>query len=238
TSLALDGDGHPHISYQDFTTGALKYARFDGTSWQLETVDTGFVGFWNSLALDGDGHPHISYHDLSDFTTGDLRYARFDGTSWQLETVDGDGDVGRFTSLALDDAGNPHISYYDDTNDALKHAAGSLVTDSDGDGVPDEADPDTVGAIVSGLSADDFNAPGNQTALLSRLEEAEALIQDWYETGDTVARDEAIRQLENLLRRLDGCGTSPDSNDWITDCTAQIEVRGAIQTIIDTLLAA
>ncbi|MGH3133499.1 MAG: hypothetical protein ACRDNY_07135 [Gaiellaceae bacterium] len=106
--------------------------------------------------------------------------------------------------------------------------------DDDEDGIPDEADPDTVAA--SALDPAAFNAPGNQTALLARLANAEELIQAWYDTGDTAARDQAIAELQNLLRRLDGCGTSPDSNDWITDCTAQLEVREAIQTIIDTLL--
>lgn len=110
--------------------------------------------------------------------------------------------------------------------------------DDDGDGIPDEADPDTVATIVAGLDPAVFNAPGNQTALLSRLDNAEALIQAWYDTGDTAARDQAIADLQNLLRRLDGCGTSPDSNDWISDCTAQLEVREAIQDNIDALLAA
>jgi len=36
-SLTLDSSGHPHISYSG--DGDLKYAHYDGTSWQIETVD-------------------------------------------------------------------------------------------------------------------------------------------------------------------------------------------------------
>ncbi len=56
TSLALDADGRPHISYYDYSNRDLKYAAYDGSSWQIETVDsTGSVGWGTSLALDGSG---------------------------------------------------------------------------------------------------------------------------------------------------------------------------------------
>ncbi|MEE8389283.1 MAG: hypothetical protein V3S14_00595 [Anaerolineae bacterium] len=74
TSLALDGAGHPHISYFDDTNDDLKCAWHDGTSWHIETVDSaGSVGVYPSLALDGAGHPHISYYDGID---DDLKYAQ------------------------------------------------------------------------------------------------------------------------------------------------------------------
>ena len=40
SALALDGNGYPHISYFDGTNFALKYAVWDGTSWQIAIVDT------------------------------------------------------------------------------------------------------------------------------------------------------------------------------------------------------
>ena len=118
TSLALDSNGNPHISYYDSTNSDLKYAYYDG-SWHTETVDNSSdVGEYTSIDLDSNGNPHISYYDL---TNSDLKYAYYDG-SWHTETVDNSSDVGEYTSIDLDSNGNPHISYYDLTNSDLKYA--------------------------------------------------------------------------------------------------------------------
>ncbi|MCJ2563697.1 MAG: hypothetical protein LN417_06380, partial [Candidatus Thermoplasmatota archaeon] len=99
TSMALDGRGHPHISYCDETNGALKYARWNVSAWSVETVDSaGFVGQYTSIALDANDSPHISYYD---FNNTDLKYAKWTGSGWSIETVDSAGDVGGPTSMAL-----------------------------------------------------------------------------------------------------------------------------------------
>lgn len=73
TSLALDSEGYPHISYRDFNIRDLKYAAFDGSAWEIQTIDSeGFVGEYTSLALDSADNPHISYYD---YTNEDLKYA-------------------------------------------------------------------------------------------------------------------------------------------------------------------
>ncbi len=121
TSLALDSAGYPHISYYDAMLGHLKYAYYDGSSWNVETVDnTYYVGKSSSLALDAADHPHISYYNELD---GGLRYASHDGSAWQIETVDSGGYfLGRHTSLALDQAGLPHIAYFDGENGTVRYA--------------------------------------------------------------------------------------------------------------------
>jgi hypothetical protein len=123
TSIALDGAGYPHISYCYSTSslsGALKYARWDGVTWNIETVDTaGSVGWYTSLALDSADTPHISHYQDHVY---DLRYSRWGGSAWQSETVESSGMVGAHTSLAIDGQDHPHISYWDDLNKDLKYA--------------------------------------------------------------------------------------------------------------------
>ena len=120
SSIAIDSNDCPHISYSDLGNLDLKYAYWDGNSWNIETVDAaGEVGFTTSLALDGNDYPHISYFDYSNL---DLKYAYWDGSSWNIETVDISGDVGYTNSIKLDSSDFPHISYYDIGNGDLKYA--------------------------------------------------------------------------------------------------------------------
>jgi len=124
TSLALDSNDYPHISYLglywqgDICYAYLNYARWNGSSWQIENVES--VGCeCTSLALDSSNYPHISYND---WTNLDLKYARWNGSSWQIETVDSAGTVGDGASLALDSFGRPHISYCDWNSENVKYA--------------------------------------------------------------------------------------------------------------------
>jgi hypothetical protein len=43
----------------------------------------------------------------------------------------------------------------------------------------------------------------------------------------------AREQLTTLRRRVDGCGSAADGNDWIVDCTQQVKIR----SLVDILLA-
>jgi hypothetical protein len=73
-----------------------------------------------------------------------------------------------------------------------------------------------------------FHSGGNRTAMQSRLADIQADIAD----GDV---EQAIRQLENLRRHVDGCGSTADGNDWVIDCAAQLSVRHLIDTMITSL---
>jgi hypothetical protein len=120
TSLAMDGDGYPHISYFHNSDMELKYAYMDASGWHIGTVDSaGSVGKHTSLELDNSGYPHISYLDS---THNDLKYAYMDASGWHIGTVDSAGNVGSYTSLDLDASGRPSISYCDFGNADLKYA--------------------------------------------------------------------------------------------------------------------
>jgi hypothetical protein len=116
TSIALDSDFIPRISYYDFSNGDLKSAdRGDG--WLISIVDSGGaddVGQYSSIAIDSDTYPDYSYYDA---TNQDLKYYQFSDT-----TVDSGGNVGQFTSIAVGQFGTPYISYYDADGGDLKYA--------------------------------------------------------------------------------------------------------------------
>jgi hypothetical protein len=59
TSLAIDVEDHPRVSYYDATAGALKYAYLGASGWMSETVP----GEYDSLALDSTGRPSVSYYE-------------------------------------------------------------------------------------------------------------------------------------------------------------------------------
>jgi hypothetical protein len=130
TSLVLDAAGRPHISYNQGNCGLyipygnLRYAFFDGASWQVLTV-TSDVADASALALDAAGRPHVGYCrpdcSSSPCSCRAVEYAYYDGTAWITTTVDSGSQVGHGISLALDAAGRPHLTYHGSDN-SVRHA--------------------------------------------------------------------------------------------------------------------
>jgi hypothetical protein len=122
SSIAMDGQGNPHVTYFELTNANLRYARRVGGVWTKETADgsTNSLGSDNSLKIDANGNPQVSYYDG---TTGDLKFAWKSGGVWNREVADASANiVGRYSSLELDALGNPHVSYFDQTTADLKYA--------------------------------------------------------------------------------------------------------------------
>jgi hypothetical protein len=127
TSIALDPQGLPRISFFEGQNRDLLYSEKNGGRWTTTVLDTtGDRGRWSSLAIDGQGEPHITYYDFLEpdliSPTGGLIYARRSAGAWTFQVVDSVGTVGEYTSLVLDAQGNPHVSYYDNSNGDLKYA--------------------------------------------------------------------------------------------------------------------
>lgn len=112
TSITMDANGYPHISYFYDTADDLRYTYRDASGWHTETVDaTGSVGSSTCIKINPAGYPCISYRDI---TNTDLKYAYKDENGWHTETAVSSvyalGDCQ--TGLAFDSAGCPHISYF------------------------------------------------------------------------------------------------------------------------------
>jgi hypothetical protein len=111
SSLALDENGNPCVSYQ---AGAnLWYASRETGGWQrilVEAGGSGSLGQYNSLAVDEAGYAHISYYNQN---SGELKYAYQNGSGWHQERViwESDKHMGEGTSLALHPDGYPRIAF-------------------------------------------------------------------------------------------------------------------------------
>ncbi|UCG69452.1 MAG: PKD domain-containing protein [Thermoplasmata archaeon] len=112
TSLAIDSNDYPHICYYDETNALVKYARWNGISWDIETVDSEDYLSSTSICLDSNDFPHIiKIRRIG--CGGHIKYIWWNGSNWNNEIVD--PYVGFSTgTLSLDSFDNPHISYKDD----------------------------------------------------------------------------------------------------------------------------
>ena len=105
TSIAVDADNRPHISYSD--GDILMYARYDGYSWLIE--NTGFFACWfgeTSIALTTSGRAYIGFLAAGSLP-GPLYVANNESGSWEATQVGEGTDVG----LALDSNGYPQVVY-------------------------------------------------------------------------------------------------------------------------------
>lgn len=132
TSLALDDQSRPHISYfYDFYEPGeigvkrveLRYSHWTGEDWETSTVDPDGGDAWykgGSMALDSEGTPHICYQ-WSFGGRNDLYYATLGESGWTKEVVASEGDY-LYPSLTIDRLDRPHISYFDEMGGDLKYA--------------------------------------------------------------------------------------------------------------------
>jgi hypothetical protein len=118
-TMVLDKEGKPHLSFDSFVNGQLKYAFWDGKAWVVRAVDSRTAsqqpgrGMGNCLILDANGRPMISYFEDAAF-----KYARqVEDGRWSIETLASTNPSGTWagyrSSQALDNQGFPHVVYED-----------------------------------------------------------------------------------------------------------------------------
>ncbi len=120
TSLALESDDTPVVSYRDLGTGAVRLGRKNTVPWATELVDGAHsLPAPTSLAIDASGATHLAYtvYPTADHA-GVLRYATRSGDRWQMQTIhSGFGEVSRYglvgPSLAVDTTGEVRVAYSD-----------------------------------------------------------------------------------------------------------------------------
>jgi hypothetical protein len=166
---------------------------------------------------------------------------RIAGTDPRLADTDGDGvDDGEdlypldpTESADADGDGVGDNADLDDDNDGLADTIETAFgtdpfdADSDDDGLSDGTDVEFVQNALAALPGSAFKPPGEGTlnAFGTRLDEIEALLLRHKERT-------AIKKLLDLRLRVDGCGTSPESNDWILECGAQVVIRSLLDVLI------
>jgi PKD repeat protein len=120
-SMALAPDGNPAITWYDYrpvNNGDLYFAKWDGSAWITETVETwNDVGKYSCLVYSPDGKPYISYfNETKDW----LQVSRKESTTWVRTYVDKGGRtgelVGKFTAMGFGPDNKPHIAYWQFTN--------------------------------------------------------------------------------------------------------------------------
>ena len=115
TSIELDVDGNPVVSYRDISNNYLKLlhcgnpACTAGNTIARREVDAS-AGIGSSLALDPDGNPIVSYRDIAN---GNLRVLHCTDPGCLGGSTISSPAMMNFgmTSLALDAAANPVVSY-------------------------------------------------------------------------------------------------------------------------------
>ena len=116
-SIALDSSGYPHISYEERGDPShLKYAYWDGSSWNISTVAEMSGIYWEhrltSIAVDSNDRPHIAYYKDG------YKYVNWTGSSWSIKSVPYQSGYPSL-ALALDSNDIPHIAFTEHDSDQL-----------------------------------------------------------------------------------------------------------------------
>jgi len=125
TSLRLDANNNPIVSYYDATNGDLKVLHCGSSTCNPNSTvvadNAANVGQYSSLKLDSTGKPVVSYWDE---TNGHLKLLHCGNANCtagnSITSPNTTGNTGWDTSLQLDAIGNPVVSHYSHTDSNMK----------------------------------------------------------------------------------------------------------------------
>ncbi len=128
-TIAADPQGHLHLAYANVSayTGGMRYAFWDGRTWNLEILEGEKenhghgVGWSCNIALDKQSNPHLTYVDEVDKL---IKYAVRKAGKWQIQVIDKVAGIAYpdRNSIAFDDQQRPYMGYYDAGRGILKLA--------------------------------------------------------------------------------------------------------------------
>ena len=123
TSIVVDPQGRPHITYFNEPRGELILASRGASGWTEQVIEERDAGLFSSLLIDDAGRFHVSYLQRTSNNAGTVKYATKDATDsdWEIREIDwltalSFGTVGarNSTSLVVDVQGNPWVAYTDE----------------------------------------------------------------------------------------------------------------------------
>ena len=122
-SLALDGDGKPHVVY---SLGSIYHAYKNNNQWEVEEIEAGIedgvkvadVGLYPVITTDIEGNLHVFY-----VVDNVLKHAWKEGSVWVKEDID-EGVNGRISAV-IDSTGGIHVVYETRTGDVKYGYLGS-----------------------------------------------------------------------------------------------------------------
>lgn len=103
-SLQLDSQNHPHLVFYDSSSeDDLRYMYYDGTSWNITTIDTnGNVGAYAQLRLDSNDVPYVLYK-----REDNVRLAFWGGSGWVIEDLPDTINLNAENNFVLDGLQRP-----------------------------------------------------------------------------------------------------------------------------------
>jgi hypothetical protein len=189
TAMALDSARRPHVVFYDETSPSLRYARFNGTDWQVPVVIETFLSSapYVALALNASDNPRVIYHH-AESTTTKMGASEDGGVTWSTYTISLSTMVAP-PDMAVDAAGRVHvISNFVgdlDSDTVLDHFAAYGVETAAGSGV-------IVGSIAAAyIVGSTSTAPGAVSLALGADGVAHMAVFDedegdlWYLKGTT-----------------------------------------------------
>jgi hypothetical protein len=165
------------------------------------------------MAVDSDGRVNLVWQDSA---TNNILFTRSNDGGAAFSTprnISASPSFSTAPQIVADAIGNLNVSWFDETT-PIEDVFFSRGTSFN-----------LLRKQVRELPASVFKHGNQRFVTLTHIENARHAL-------DHHDRALAAGKLIDLVQHMNGCGSSPDSNDWIVDCTAQLRIRNSLNIVI------